>query len=40
MHQCKDSHNIVRILDSFELHDKTYIVTKFAKGGDLLEYCL
>ena len=40
MRMCKESHGVVKILDSFELDGQTYIVTKYAKGGDLLEYCL
>ena len=40
MNACKDSQNVVRLLDSFELDNMTYLVTKFAEGKDLLEYCI
>ena len=34
----KSSH-VVKLIDHFEIDDETYIVTKYAKGGDLLNYC-
>ncbi len=40
MSACKDSQNVVKLLDTFELDDMTYLITKFAEGKDLLEYCL
>ena len=40
MSLCKDSHYIVKLVDDFELNDLTYIITKYAEGKDLLEYCL
>ena len=40
MNACKDSPNVVRLLDYFEIDNMTYLVTKFAEGKDLLEYCI
>ncbi len=40
MSACKDSRNVIRLLDNFEFDGVTYLITKFAEGKDLLEYCL
>lgn len=37
---CQDSDFIVKFIEKFTLDDQVYIVTKFAPGGDLLNYCL
>ncbi len=39
MHLCKKSQYVVSLVDSFEVDDLTYIVSKYAEGGNLLEYC-
>ena len=38
MRLCQNSSNVVQLIDEFEHGDKTYLVTKFAQGGDLLTY--
>jgi len=35
-----NSSYIVKLIDHFEIDSKTFIVSKFAKGGNLLNYCL
>jgi len=31
---------VVKLIDHFEIDGETYIVSKLAQGGDLLNYCL
>ena len=38
MYECQNSRNILNFVEAFSLDGKTYIVTAFAKGGDLLNY--
>ena len=38
MRLCQNSSHIVQLIDEFEHGDKTYVVTKFVQGGDLLTY--
>ena len=38
MNICSSSDNVARIVETFEHEDKTLLVTKFYKGGDLLAY--
>ena len=38
MSLCQDSNYVVNFIEQFVINDKIYIVTKFVKGGDLLEY--
>ena len=33
-----ESSHIVKLVDHFKIDDQTFIVSKFAKGGDLLNY--
>lgn len=40
MNTCCDSKHIIDLVEMFEKDDKIYLVTKFAKGGDLLNYCM
>ena len=35
---CQKSYNILRLVDEFEVKGQTYLVTKYAQGGDLLNY--
>ena len=37
---CKESAYIVNLIEKFTLFGEIYLVTKFAAGGDLLQYCL
>ena len=37
---CKESAHVVNLIEKFTLHGEIYLVTKFAAGGDLLQYCL
>lgn len=30
---------VVKLIDHFEIDDQTFIVSKYANGGDLLNYC-
>ena len=38
MNLCQGSSNVVNFIEEFTFDDKTYIVTKFVRGGDLLSY--
>ena len=38
MSLCQDSNYVVNFIEQFIIKDKIYIVTKFVKGGDLLDY--
>ena len=38
MRACDGSQNLISLVETFELGDKTYVVTRYAKGGDLLRY--
>ena len=38
MYVCQNSRNILNMVEAFSLNGKTYIVTAFAEGGDLLNY--
>ena len=38
MYMCQDSQNILNFIEEFTHNGETYIVTKFARGGDLLSY--
>ena len=38
MNLCQSSLHVVNFIEEFTLDDKTYIVTKFVRGGDLLSY--
>ena len=38
MAACESNKNILNLYDSFKQGGKVYIVTKFARGGDLLHY--
>lgn len=40
MNLCQKSDYIVSLVDHFEIGDTTYLVSKYAQGGDLFEYCL
>ena len=40
MSLCQKSDHVVSLIDHFEIGDATYIVSKYAQGGDLFEYCL
>ena len=31
---------VVKLIDHFKIDDQSYIVSKYAQGGDLLNYCL
>ena len=35
---CKQSPYIIPLIDEFTHEDKVYIVTKYARGGNLLNY--
>ena len=35
---CQKSNNVVNFIEEFVIGEETYIVTKFAQGGDLLNY--
>ena len=37
---CKGSKRVVKLLNTFELENFTYIITKFEEGRNLLDYCL
>ncbi len=37
---CKKSQYVVSLVENFEVDKMTYIVSKYAEGGDLLYYCL
>lgn len=37
---CRDSQYVVNLIDHFEYDNETVIVSKYAEGGDLLNYCL
>jgi len=34
------SPHVVKLIDHFEIDGETFIASKFAQGGDLLNYCL
>lgn len=38
MRLCQNSPHIVQLIDEFEHGDKTYLMTKYVPGGDLLRY--
>ena len=38
MNLCQGSSHVVNFIEEFTFDDKTYIVTKFVRGGDLLSY--
>ena len=38
MYMCQDSQNVLNFIEEFSLNKETYIVTKLARGGDLLSY--
>ena len=38
MHMCQKSSNILNIIEEFSFSGTTYIVTKFACGGELNTY--
>ena len=38
MLRCSDSQHVLKLIESFTMDDKVYLVTKFAAGGDLLSY--
>ena len=38
MHMCQASNNILNIIEEFSFNGTTYIVTKFASGGELFGY--
>lgn len=38
MFYCLENSNAVKLIEEFSLDEKVYIVTKYMKGGDLLEY--
>ena len=37
---CEQSEHVVNLIEEFHYQDDTFLVTKLAKGGDLLTYCL
>eukprot|EP00806_Schmidingerella_arcuata_P000006 Macronucleus_1002.p1 GENE.Macronucleus_1002~~Macronucleus_1002.p1 ORF type:complete len:302 (+),score=87.86 Macronucleus_1002:1-906(+) len=37
---CQDSAHIVNLIEKFTFQGEIYLVTKYASGGDLLQYCL
>ena len=37
---CRDSQYVVNLIDHFEYDNETVIISKYAEGGDLLNYCL
>ena len=38
MYHCQGSTQVINLIEEFQMHGQTYIVTKFARGGDLLGY--
>ena len=37
---CQKSKHVVQLVESFSFDSNLYLVTKYASGGDLLQYCL
>ena len=37
---CKESAHVVNLIEKFTWQGEIYLVTKFAAGGDLLQFCL
>ena len=37
---CKESAYIINLIEKFNYKGDIYLVTKFACGGDLLQYCM
>ena len=37
---CKGSAFVMNLVEKFTLKDRVYLVTKYAAGGNLLDYCL
>ena len=40
MELCRDCENVMGLVEKFKIGTNVYIVTKFAHGGDLLNYCM
>ena len=40
MDLCRDSENVIGLVEKFKMDGNVYIVTKYAAGGDLLSYCM
>ena len=38
MYLCEANKNVLTIVDEFKMGQKVYVVTKLAKGGDLINY--
>ena len=38
MYLCQGSTQVINFIEEFQMQGQTYIVTKFARGGDLLSY--
>ena len=38
MYACQGSTKVVKLFEEFTMQNKTYLVTKLARGGDLLGY--
>ena len=40
MWKCRESKQIVELIEKFEHEGKIFLVTKYARAGDLLTYCM
>ena len=40
MWKCRESRHIVELIEKFEHEGKIFLVTKYARAGDLLTYCM
>lgn len=38
MYMCQSSTQVINFIEEFTINGETYIVTKLARGGDLLSY--
>jgi serine/threonine protein kinase len=37
---CRESKHVVNLVESMKVDNSIYLVTKYAQGGNLLQYCL
>ena len=40
MEMCDFSEHVLRLVEKFTMDGMVYIVSKYAHGGDLLNYCI
>ena len=40
LEMCRESSNVINIVERFKLKGRSYFVTKYAAGGDLTNFCM